>query len=84
MTMTSDARRGYSSALVQLINQSDPESVVTRFAKYCIEKNISVIEIAQAFNVTRATVYFWFKGAFKPREKHIAGMLEVLRAAGRA
>jgi len=84
MTTMSDGRKGYSNALVQIVEQSDPESVVTKFAKYCIDRGIPVTEIAKAFGVTRATVYFWFKGECRPREKHIAGMLDVLRTVGRS
>ena len=78
MTTKSDARKGYSSALVRIVNQADPNLVVTKFAKYCIAKDIPATEIAENFGVSRATVYFWFKGTYAPRERHVAKMLQIL------
>ena len=77
----SDARRGYSSSLCRIVRNGDPESVVTKFALYCIEQEIPATEVAEAFKVTKATVYYWFKGVYSPRERHLAAMQKILQAA---
>lgn len=79
--MTSDARRGYSSTLVRIVNAADPTSPVTKFAKHCIANDIPATQVAEYFGVTKATVYFWFKGEYAPRERHVARMLRILAAA---
>lgn len=82
--MTHDARRGYSSALVEMVHQLDRETVVAKFAKYCIEHRISVLQVAEAFGVSRETVYCWFKGVYQPRPRHTAAMADILREVNRA
>ena len=61
--------RGYSYKLVQAIRAADPKLVGVRLGLTCIESNIPVSEIAEAFNVSRMTVYSWFTGASKPHAK---------------
>lgn len=68
--MKSDARYGYSSALVELVNQRDPDEVSTRFAKLCITQGIPALEVAKHFSVSKVTVYAWFKGLSRPRPMH--------------
>lgn len=70
--------QGYSSALVELVNQRDPSEVVTRFAKLCIARGISASEVAAHFHVSRVTVYAWFKGASRPRPAHEENMRSYL------
>lgn len=77
-----DARRGYSAALARIVKEADQSRPEVQFARYCIENEVSAVRVAQAFGVTRATVYFWFKGVYKPRERHIAAMIDLLREAG--
>jgi len=77
-----DGRRGYSSALARLVWEADQQDPVVKFARYCIERDISATTVAAAFGVSRATVYFWFKGSYRPRERHVAAMLDVLRESG--
>lgn len=61
---------GYSSALVELVNQRDPDEVSTRFAKLCISRGFPVSEVAAHYRVSRVTVYAWFKGTSRPRPSH--------------
>ena len=61
--------RGYSYKLVQAIRAADPKLVGVRLGLTCIESNIPVSEIAEAFNVSRMTVYSWFTGVSKPHAK---------------
>jgi DNA-binding XRE family transcriptional regulator len=77
-----DGRRGYSSSLARIVWKADQTLPEVKFARYCIENDISAIKVAQAFGVSRATVYFWFKGVYKPRERHMAAMIDVLKEVG--
>ena len=78
--MTNDGR-GYSFSLVKIVEAQDASSPVVRFAKHCIAKGVPASQVAQEFGVTRAMVYYWFKGVHKPSEKHVAAMLSKLEEA---
>lgn len=75
---TNDARKGYSSALIKLVESQDQTNVVTRFARRCIEQNVPVNTVAQRMGVSRAMVYYWFKGQNTPRRHHLEQMQRVL------
>lgn len=77
-----DARRGYSTALLQIVEQRDQSDVVARYAKHCIRTGVSATAVSDIFGVSRSMVYYWFKGDSRPRERHVSRMLEILRAAG--
>jgi len=62
--------KGYSSRFIKLINEADPDKISTKLAKVCIEKEISVADVAEFFGVTRMTVYNWFKGQTKIPAAH--------------
>jgi len=81
--MTNDARRGYSHRLVQIVSKRDQKDPAVRFAQYCIAREIPALEVAKLFGVTKAAVYYWFKGEWRPREHHVAKMLEIM-ASGSA
>ena len=68
--MKSDARHGYSSTLIELVNRRDPAEVTVRFAKLCIARGVSALEVAKQFSVSKVTVYAWFKGDSRPRPMH--------------
>jgi DNA invertase Pin-like site-specific DNA recombinase len=80
----SDARRGYTHAMAQLVASMDQTSTVAQFASYCISHEVPVEEVAKAFKVTRATVYNWFKGVYSPRERQLAKMQSILSRASKA
>ena len=78
----SDARRGYNHALVTLVARMDQTSTIAQFASHCINSDISVQDVSVMFGVTRATVYYWFKGVYTPRERQLAKMQEILSKVG--
>jgi DNA invertase Pin-like site-specific DNA recombinase len=80
----SDARRGYSHGIAKMVAKLDQSSTLAQFASYCIKHDIPVEEVAKAFKVSRATVYNWFKGAYSPRERHIAKMQSFLSKTSKA
>jgi DNA-binding XRE family transcriptional regulator len=76
----SDGRRGYSSSFVKIVRNAKLDPTVAGFAEYCIKGDIGVEDLARMFGVARSTVYFWFKGQYTPRERHLAKMRRVLDA----
>jgi hypothetical protein len=60
---------GYSSKFVRLVNRAGDAPGVL-LGKRCIELDISVIEIAEYFGVSRTAVYAWFTGQSQPKKVH--------------
>ena len=58
---------GYSSKFVRLVNRAGDAPGVL-LGKRCIELDISVIEIAKRFGVSRTAVYAWFTGQSQPKK----------------
>jgi transcriptional regulator with XRE-family HTH domain len=57
---------GYSARFIKLNKDANPEFLGVRLGRVCIDKNVSVIEVARELKVTRQTVYNWFSGATAP------------------
>ena len=59
---------GYSYRLVKANKAASSKLIGVRLGRYCIDKDISVKEIAEKFGVSRMTVYTWFTGAANPHK----------------
>lgn len=70
--------RGYSLRLVEAIKSANPRHPGVRLGKYCIQKGISVNEMARYFGVSRMTVYTWFTGSGVPRKDKIELIEELI------
>ena len=57
---------GYSLHLQKLNKAADAKSIGVRLGRYCIKHDISVIDIAGQFGVSRQAVYNWFVGKSVP------------------
>jgi transcriptional regulator with XRE-family HTH domain len=68
--MTNDSR-GYSYSFVKEVQAADPASLGVKLGLYCIEKNISVEEVSKQLNVSRHSIYNWFRGKFQPSSKQV-------------
>jgi hypothetical protein len=62
---------GYSLNLVLANKQANPKSVGVALGRFCIEREISVITVADTFKVSRTAVYNWFSGLSLPSREHI-------------
>lgn len=62
--------RGYSLYVAEAILKGDQNRLGVRLGRTCIERNISVIAVAEALGVTRQTIYQWFTGVYDPSEAH--------------
>ena len=57
---------GYSQNLVKANKQANVKSLGVALGRVCIAKDISVMDVAASFGVSRMTVYNWFKGDTVP------------------
>lgn len=71
---------GYSVQTLKINEAADAGRLGVRLGRLCIEKNISVAEVAEAMRVSRQTVYNWFRGAKSPCEGERAEMVEAFIA----
>lgn len=61
--------RTYSEELIELVKNSNPNKTGIALASACIKANLPAKYVAVVLNVTRMTLYSWFRG--KPiREKN--------------
>lgn len=81
--MTTTKRSGYSWKIVRALQNGDDSNLAVQLGRVCIEKDISVNDIAANLGVSRQTVYTWFTGRFYPRPElleRIAVLLKALKA----
>jgi transcriptional regulator with XRE-family HTH domain len=60
---------GYSVRLIQLNNEADDTLIGVRLGRVCINRDISVLDVAEALQVSRQTIYHWFCGTFLPKKE---------------
>lgn len=70
--------RGYSSRLIEANKNAPFDHPGVMLGRFCIAQDIPVADAAQFFDVSRMTMYNWFKGKEMPRKKHIAKIEEVI------
>jgi len=62
--------KGYSSTFISEVNASDRSKLGVLFGIACIKKDIPVSDVATFFDVSRMTVYSWFRGKTNVPQKH--------------
>lgn len=70
--------KGYSSLFIQSVKDANPNLLGVKLAKLCIKKDIPVIEVAEYFNVSRMSVYAWFRGMRHVGDKHLDKMNKLI------
>ena len=75
---------GYSQNLIKANARADKKLLGVQLGKVCIQKNVSVMDVAKKFGVSRTAVYAWFVGesevAFSRRVR-VSDYLNYLKAA---
>lgn len=61
---------GYSVFFINDVHSANPRLLGVRLGKLCIKKQVSVIEVAKHFGVSRQTVYCWFRGVRQVTEQY--------------
>ena len=67
---------GYSVQTLKDNAAADAGRLGVRLGRLCIDKNISVAEVAEAMQVSRQTVYNWVRGTKSPCAGERAEMVE--------
>ena len=70
--------RGYSYRLIQANKEAEYDHPGVRLGRLCIAQEIPVSDVAQFFDVSRMTVYKWFKGKELHRRKRAEKIDEVI------
>jgi predicted transcriptional regulator len=65
--------------MVRQVEAADPTLPGVRLAKMCIAKDIPVVDVAAKFGVSRVSIYGWFTGNSKPRQKQVELIEEILK-----
>ena len=66
--------QGYSIRIAEAIKNADGDLLGVQLGRLCLERDISVAEVARTLKVTRQTVYGWFSGTALPRPSHESGI----------
>lgn len=62
--------KGYASSFINEVNASDKSKIGVQLGAVCVKRDIPVTDISQFFDVSRMTVYSWFRGKTNVPEKH--------------
>jgi hypothetical protein len=57
-----DVARPYSEKFLLELTKADPNSLGVQLGRLCIDSNIPATYVAFALEVSRVTVYSWFRG----------------------
>jgi len=70
---------GYSVKFAIANSNADQEHIGVMLGKLCIAKDISVIEVARHFGVSRTAIYAWFLGKSNPNKTHEVKIYKYLK-----
>lgn len=70
--------RGYSSRTIRDNEAADANHPGVVLGRLCIAQEIPVADVAQFFDVSRMTIYKWFRGEESPRKKQVAKIEEII------
>lgn len=70
--------RGYLSSFVNEVKAADQKKIGVRFALCCFANDVPVTHVAEYFEVTRVTVYGWFRGKNNVPRKHLEKMQKLI------
>jgi hypothetical protein len=74
--------RGYSRRIIDANKNASDSSLGVLLGRYCISRDISAMQIAEYFKVSKMTVYRWFTGVGEPSPKHEGKIQDMLRSGG--
>jgi predicted transcriptional regulator len=69
---------GYSLLTVDAIQSADGRLLGVQLGKICVKNDIPVTDVAEFFNVSRMTVYNWFKGKAVVSGEHVERMKKLI------
>jgi predicted DNA-binding protein YlxM (UPF0122 family) len=63
--------KGYASSFIKEVNASDKSKIGVQLGQICIDKDIPVSDVSDFFNVSRMTIYSWFRGTTNVSEPYL-------------
>jgi hypothetical protein len=54
--------KGYSLLIANEIREANKSLLGVQLGKICLDRDIPVMDVAEFFDVSRVTVYAWFRG----------------------
>lgn len=75
--------RGYSKRIMDANAKADASSLGVLLGRYCIEHDISAVEIAKIVRVSKMTIYKWFTGEWEPRPQYLTRIEAILKTLKR-
>jgi len=54
--------RSYSEKFLLELSHGDPKSLGVRLGRLCVDANLPAVYVAAALEVSRMTIYGWFRG----------------------
>jgi len=73
--------RGYSYQLVKANLAANSNLIGVQLGRYCIDRNISVFDMAQKLGVSKMTLYHWFVGKSIPHKARAEKITKLLNRA---
>lgn len=73
--------RGYSYQLVKANLAANPNLIGVQLGRYCIDRDISVFDMAQKLGVSKMTLYHWFVGKSIPHKTRAEKITKLLNKA---
>lgn len=70
---------GYSMVTAEAIKSANSSLLGVQLGKICLKNNIPAKEVAEFFDVSRMTVYNWFKGETIVSPKYIDKMHKLIQ-----
>jgi transposase-like protein len=71
------AARGHTTHFIRRVDNAALQPAVRQLAITCISKDVPIVELADLFGVSRATVYNWLMGTTVPRSKQLEAMPKI-------
>jgi len=70
--------KGYSTLMLQEINDANQTLLGVKLGRICVERDIPVTDVSEFFGVSRVTVYAWFRGKAVVSGKHADKMQKLI------
>lgn len=71
------AARGHTTHFIRRVDSAALHPAVRQLATACISKDVPIVELADLFGVSRATIYNWLMGTTVPRSKQLEAMPKI-------
>jgi hypothetical protein len=73
--------RPYSDAFLRDLSRSQSDGLGVELAKACVDANLAAVHVALALEVSRNTVYSWFRGqgVHENKRKRIESLISLIK-----